>query len=141
MHEIRNEIPATWFLETQFIQSKCSQSIHRPCKPSDRIRVTGCGVQQSNKKNFFLFYSLLPHSIETSEADVCLFVRDLKRGRKLDFEPTIKHYEQLLRTKKVTQPITIIPVNNFEMKLCASRLLKSNFSLLSLIDVGQSIVQ
>jgi len=54
---------------------------------------------------------LLPHSIENSEADICLFVRDLKRGRKLDFEPTIKHYEQLLRTKKVTQPITIIPVN------------------------------
>ena len=53
----------------------------------------------------------MPHSIETADSDICLFVKDLKRGRRLDFEPTIKHYEQLLRTKKVDRNITIIPVN------------------------------
>lgn len=56
-------------------------------------------------------FSSLPHSIETTDSDVCLFVKDLKRGRRLDYEPTIKHYEQLLRTKKVDRTITIIPIN------------------------------
>lgn len=54
---------------------------------------------------------LLPNSIENKDADICLFVKDLKRGRKLDFEPTIKHYEALLQSNKITRPITIIPVN------------------------------
>lgn len=40
-----------------------------------------------------------------------MFVKDLKRGRKLDHEPTVKHYEQLLRAKKVERSITIIPIN------------------------------
>lgn len=40
-----------------------------------------------------------------------MFVKDLKRGRRLDFEPTIQHYEQLLRDKNIKYKITIIPVN------------------------------
>lgn len=74
----------------------------------------------SLKFNFFLFltihklkseYSTLPHSIDAEDSDVCLFVKDLKRGRRLDFEPTIKHFEGMLRQKKVERNLTIIPLN------------------------------
>lgn len=46
------------------------------------------------------------------ESDICLFVKDVKRsGRRPDYEPTIQHYEKLLRTQKIKQNITIIPVS------------------------------
>lgn len=59
----------------------------------------------------YIKYSVLPHSLETADSDICVFVKDLKRGRKLDHEPTVKHYEQLLRGKKVDRNITVIPIN------------------------------
>lgn len=50
--------------------------------------------------------------MHNEESEVALFVKDLKRGRRLDFEPTIQHYENLLREKNITKyRITIIPVN------------------------------
>ncbi|KAJ6643507.1 Ribosomal L1 domain-containing protein [Pseudolycoriella hygida] len=79
--------------------------------PDDYIYSLQITSQRTPHVPVHLSRILLPHSIENADGDVCLFVRDLKRGRKMDFEPTIKHYEQLLRSKKVTQPITIIPVN------------------------------
>ncbi|XP_031631432.1 ribosomal L1 domain-containing protein CG13096-like [Contarinia nasturtii] len=55
---------------------------------------------------------LLKHSLHNEDSEVALFVKDLKRGRRLDFEPTIQHYENLLREKNVTKyRITVIPVN------------------------------
>lgn len=58
------------------------------------------------------FYRTLPHSIDAEDSEVCLFVKDLKRGRRLDFEPTIKHYETMLKQKKIDlSKITIIPLN------------------------------
>lgn len=50
--------------------------------------------------------------MHNEDSEVALFVKDLKRGRRLDFEPTIQHYENLLREKNVTNyRITVIPVN------------------------------
>lgn len=45
------------------------------------------------------------------DSEICLFVKDLKRGRRVDFEPTIQHYEKLLRANKVKHSITVIPLN------------------------------
>lgn len=57
-------------------------------------------------------HRLLKHSLQNEDSEVALFVKDLKRGRRLDFEPTIQHYENLLREKNVTKyRITVIPVN------------------------------
>lgn len=57
-------------------------------------------------------FRLLKHSLHNEDSEVALFVKDLKRGRRLDFEPTIQHYENLLREKNVTKyRITVIPVN------------------------------
>lgn len=62
---------------------------------------------------------MLPHSVDAEDSTVCLFVKDLKRGRRLDYEPTIKHYEQLLKKKNVKQDITIIPVNQLYNEFCS----------------------
>ncbi|XP_043263629.1 ribosomal L1 domain-containing protein CG13096-like isoform X2 [Colletes gigas] len=40
---------------------------------------------------------LLPHSIVSSNDEVALFVGDLQRGRRKDYEPTVEHYQDLLR--------------------------------------------
>lgn len=50
--------------------------------------------------------------MQDEDSEIALIVKDLKRGRRLDFEPTIQHYENLLREKNVTKwRITVIPVN------------------------------
>lgn len=60
----------------------------------------------------FFICSTLKHSLLDEESEIALFVKDLKRGRRLDFEPTIQHYEELLREKGVTKHrITVIPIN------------------------------
>lgn len=54
----------------------------------------------------------MKHSLLDEDTEIALFVKDLKRGRRLDFEPTVQHYEQLLRDKGVTKfRITVIPIN------------------------------
>lgn len=45
------------------------------------------------------------------DSEICLFVKDLKRGRRVDFEPTIQHYEKLLKANKIKHSITVIPLN------------------------------
>lgn len=57
-------------------------------------------------------YRALKHTMLDEDTEIALFVKDLKRGRRLDSEPTIAHYEQLLREKGVTKfRITVIPMN------------------------------
>lgn len=61
--------------------------------------------------HFSISNRTLKHSLQNEESEIALFVKDLKRGRRLDFEPTIQHYENLLRDKNIKYKITIIPVN------------------------------
>lgn len=46
--------------------------------------------------------SRLPHPLIDKSSDVCLFVPDLKKGKREDHEPTIKHYKDLLEKNNVT---------------------------------------
>ncbi|TMW49273.1 hypothetical protein DOY81_005651 [Sarcophaga bullata] len=53
----------------------------------------------------------LKHSlVDPNEDDIALIVPDLQRGAKVDYEPTIQHYEDLLREKGISG-IKIIPFN------------------------------
>ncbi|XP_055913396.1 ribosomal L1 domain-containing protein CG13096 [Eupeodes corollae] len=70
----------------------------------------------------------LKHSLVGKDDDVLLVVPDLKRGGKVDYEPTKHHYEDLLLQNGV-EGITVMPMNQlrkeyqtFEQKrrLCAS---------------------
>lgn len=57
---------------------------------------------------------LLPHSLVSPEDDVALIVKDLKKGRRTDYEPTVEHFRQLLDEHKCKQVKTIIPVNQLK---------------------------
>ncbi|KAJ8686317.1 hypothetical protein QAD02_022111 [Eretmocerus hayati] len=91
-----------------FLQLNC---IKIPKTPMHQLRIT------------------LPHSILSSDDDIALFVKDLKRGRKRDYEDTVQFYEDLLQNHGCTRVKTIIPMNQvkteyrqFEMR---RRLFKS----------------
>ncbi|XP_051175915.1 ribosomal L1 domain-containing protein CG13096-like [Leptopilina boulardi] len=57
---------------------------------------------------------LLPHSLVSPDDDVALIVKDLKKGRRTDYEPTIDHFRQLLDEHKCKLIKTIIPVNQIK---------------------------
>lgn len=60
----------------------------------------------------FLFaYRLLPYSIVAPDDEVALFVCDLQRGRKKDYEPTVEYYKDLLHKHGCTRVNEIIPMN------------------------------
>lgn len=53
----------------------------------------------------------LKHSlVDTSTDDIVIIVPDLQRGAKVDYEPTIQHYEDLFREVGVTN-LKIVPFN------------------------------
>ncbi|EDW57640.2 ribosomal L1 domain-containing protein CG13096 [Drosophila virilis] len=53
----------------------------------------------------------LKHSLVGAEDDVALIVTDLQRGARCDYEPTVQHYEDLLREHNVDQRLTVVPFN------------------------------
>ncbi|XP_064539125.1 ribosomal L1 domain-containing protein CG13096 [Drosophila montana] len=53
----------------------------------------------------------LKHSLVGAEDDVALIVTDLQRGARCDYEPTVQHYEDLLREHGVKQRLTVFPFN------------------------------
>lgn len=56
-------------------------------------------------------HRLLKHSLLNEDSEVCLFVKDQKRGRRPDYEPTIQHYEKILRANKIKLSISVIPIS------------------------------
>lgn len=57
---------------------------------------------RSFKEIIILFFSVLPNSFRNEESDICLIVKDLEKGWKVDHEPTIHHYKELLESKNVS---------------------------------------
>lgn len=60
----------------------------------------------------------LPNSVLPTDANVCVFVKDIKRASirgKPDYEHTVKHYEALFRSKKIDSEInfTFMPLSQF----------------------------
>uniref|UniRef100_A0A0K8VL10 Ribosomal L1 domain-containing protein CG13096 n=1 Tax=Bactrocera latifrons TaxID=174628 RepID=A0A0K8VL10_BACLA len=52
----------------------------------------------------------LKHSLVDKDDDVAIIVSDLQRGSKVDYEPTIQHYEDIFREAGI-EGLTIIPFN------------------------------
>ncbi|XP_063380707.1 ribosomal L1 domain-containing protein CG13096-like [Cydia fagiglandana] len=59
---------------------------------------------------------VLPHSTAASTGEVCLITPDLKKGRKIDHEPTVDHWEEILRQAGVTQVKTVLPVRQLKVE-------------------------
>ena len=54
--------------------------------------------------NFYIYFlfccSPLPKSVQKTEDDICIFVKDLDRSNK-DYEASERHYKELLHSKGV----------------------------------------
>jgi hypothetical protein len=48
----------------------------------------------------------LPHSTSASTGEICIITPDLKKGKKIDHEPTIEHWEEIFRNANVTSVST-----------------------------------
>lgn len=53
----------------------------------------------------------MPYSIVAPKDEVALFVCDLEKGRRKDYEPTIDHYKNLLNEHECTCVNEMIPMN------------------------------
>lgn len=60
---------------------------------------------------FIYIYRLLPYSIVAPDDEVALFVCDLEKGRRKDYELTVEHYRNLLDKHGCTRVNEIIPIN------------------------------
>ncbi|XP_038211831.1 ribosomal L1 domain-containing protein CG13096-like [Zerene cesonia] len=58
----------------------------------------------------------LPYSTVASSGEVCLITPDLKKGKKVDHEPTIEHWEEILRKAGVTSVKTILPMRQLRVE-------------------------
>lgn len=59
---------------------------------------------------------VLPHSTAASTGEICLVTPDLKKGKKVDHEPTIEHWEEKLRKAGVTNVKTILPLRQIRVE-------------------------
>ena len=65
----------------------------------------------------------LPHDPHPANKDVCIFVKDLEKGLKVDHEDTIRHFSEMLQEKgvQVTQVISLrelkVEYKQFEAKI------------------------
>ncbi|XP_030036567.1 ribosomal L1 domain-containing protein CG13096 [Manduca sexta] len=72
-----------------------------------------CMKIQSTKGNIKF---VLPHSTFASTGEICLITPDLKKGRKIDHEPTVDHWEELLRKEGVTSVKTVLPLRQLKVE-------------------------
>jgi len=72
--------------------------------------ICSCQIYQT----IFFFCRLLPYSIVAPDDEIALFVCDLERGRRKDYEPTIEYYRNLLDKHGCTRVNEIIPINRMK---------------------------
>ncbi|XP_067005337.2 ribosomal L1 domain-containing protein 1 isoform X2 [Anabrus simplex] len=73
-------------------------------------------LQQQHHRHIWIHLSQVPHTLLKDTSDVCLFVADLKKGKKEDHEPTLAHYRDLLERNGVTGITQIIPVRQLKVE-------------------------
>ncbi|XP_025997320.1 ribosomal L1 domain-containing protein 1 [Solenopsis invicta] len=75
------------------------------------MQVTSIRVPEMPRKQMRI---LLPYSIVAPDDEVALFVCDLQKGRRKDYEPTVEHYRNLLNKHGCTRVNEIIPINRMK---------------------------
>ena len=65
---------------------------------------------------YFFVFSPLPHSVLPEENEVCLFVKDLEKGLKVDHEPTVQHFKELLQDKGLPSNIKVISLRELKVE-------------------------
>ncbi|XP_045771342.1 ribosomal L1 domain-containing protein CG13096-like [Maniola jurtina] len=59
---------------------------------------------------------VLPHSTISTTGEVCLVTPDLRKGKKIDHEPTVEHWEEMLRSAGVTSVKTVLPMRQLRVE-------------------------
>ncbi|KYN35641.1 hypothetical protein ALC56_10201 [Trachymyrmex septentrionalis] len=72
------------------------------------IQVTSVRIPEMPRRQMRI---LLPYSIVAANDEVALFVCDLEKGRRKDYEPTVEYYKNLLDKHGCTRVNEIIPIN------------------------------
>lgn len=73
-------------------------------------RLTASRLDYFNFIFFDIFFRALKNSIQEEDADICLIVKDLQRGRKRDHEPTKEFYTDLLEKNGITRVTRVLPI-------------------------------
>ncbi|CAG9094746.1 unnamed protein product [Plutella xylostella] len=72
-----------------------------------------CMKIQNTKGNISF---VLPHSTVSLNGEVCLITPDLKKGKKIDHEPTVDHWEEQLRKAGVSNVKTVLPMRQLRVE-------------------------
>ncbi|XP_013169512.1 PREDICTED: ribosomal L1 domain-containing protein CG13096-like [Papilio xuthus] len=59
---------------------------------------------------------VLPHSTAASTREICLITPDLKKGKRIDHEPTIDHWKDILQEAGVTEVKTVLPLRQLKVE-------------------------
>ncbi|CAK1596102.1 unnamed protein product [Parnassius mnemosyne] len=59
---------------------------------------------------------ILPHSTAASTGEICLITPDLKKGKKVDHEPTVEHWKDILKEAGVTEIKTVLPLRQLKVE-------------------------
>ena len=61
-------------------------------------------------------YRTLPHCCVPEPRDVCLIVKDLEKGLKIDHEPTLNHFNEALEEKGVDNITQVISLRELKVE-------------------------
>ena len=63
------------------------------------MQITGIKIAKESRKQVLKI--VLPHSPIVDKTDICIIVKDLEKGLKVDHEPTVNHFKDMLSSKGV----------------------------------------
>merc|ERR1712179_573653 len=78
------------------------------------LQITGIKLPKDDRKQFLRIE--LPNCCVAEPRDVCLIVKDLEKGLKVDHESTLNHFNELLASKGVDNITQIISLRELKVE-------------------------
>jgi len=78
------------------------------------LQINGIKLPRDDRKQ--ILKARLPHSTVPSPIDVCLIVKDLKKGLKEDHEDSVNHFKDLLEDQGVKQVTEVISLRQLKVE-------------------------
>ena len=79
------------------------------------LQISGIKIPRESEKQ--IIKVKLPHSPLPENRDICLFVKDLQKGLKVDHEDTVRHFTDLLEEKGVKGVTQVISLRELKVIL------------------------
>merc|ERR1711910_310310 len=77
------------------------------------LQISGIKVAKENRKH--LLKIALPHIPLADNKDVCIFVKDLQKGLKVDHEDSVNHFKDLISSQGV-EVSSVIPLRELKVE-------------------------